>query len=62
MTAVIRRKTWEERREEKISAEYVRLSEENRQLRADLSAYVEQLQALQMRVATVSEILKEVQL
>lgn len=61
MTAVIRAKTWEQRREEKISAEYVRLSEENRQLKADYLAAIEQLQALQIRVATVSEILKEVQ-
>ena len=36
MTEVIRRKTWEQRREEKISAEYVRLSEENRELKEKL--------------------------
>lgn len=60
MTAVIRRKSWEERRADKISREYTRLSEENRQLRADYLAAIEQLQELQMRVVTVSEILKEV--
>jgi hypothetical protein len=36
MTEVIRRKTWEQRRDEKISAEYVRLSKENRELKEKL--------------------------
>ena len=61
MTEVIRAKTWEQRREDKITAEYVRLSEENRKLKAHYLEAVEQIQALQMRVATVCEILKEVQ-
>ena len=54
MTAVVRRKTWEERRADKIEREYVRLSEENRELRHELlnlrkdyMAAVEQLQEVQ---------------
>ena len=35
MTAVIRAKTWEQRREDKVKAEYVRLSEENRRLQKE---------------------------
>ena len=47
-------KTWEQRRDERITAEYVRLSNENRELRHELlnlrkdyMAAVEQLQKLQ---------------
>ncbi len=61
MTAVIRAKTWEQRRDDKITAEYVRLSEENRQLKASYLEAVEQIQALQMQAATVCEILKGVE-
>ena len=62
MTAVIRAKTWEQRRDEKITAEYVRLSEENRELRHELQslrkdyiAAVEQIQELQQTKAKPSE-------
>lgn len=55
MTAVIRRKTWEERRDEKITAEYVRLSKENRQLRADYLAALEQLQEVQIELQLAKE-------
>ena len=58
MTAVIRAKTWEQRRDDKITAEYVRLSEENRELRHELHnlrkdymAAVEQIQELQTKGA-----------
>ena len=68
MTAVVRAKHYEQSVKDyntvqanKVKAEYVRLSEENRQLRADYLAAIEQLQELQMRVVTLSEILKEVQ-
>ena len=56
MTAVIRRKTWEQRRDEKITAEYVRLSEENRQLRADYLAVLEQLQEVQIQLQLAKEV------
>ena len=53
------RKTWEQRRDEKITAEYVRLSNENRELRHELlnlrkdyMAAVEQLQELQTKLIT----------
>ena len=52
-------KTWEQRRDEKITAEYVRLSNENRELRhqllnlrKDYMAAVEQLQELQPKLIT----------
>ena len=58
MTAVVRAKHYEQSVKD-YKAEYVRLSEEHRQLNADYLAAIEQLQELQMRVVTVSEILKE---
>ncbi|MDA8620237.1 hypothetical protein N9L28_05670 [Luminiphilus sp.] len=36
MTAVIRAKTWEQHRDHKITAGYVRLSEENRRLKKEI--------------------------
>ena len=56
MTAVIRRKTWEERRADKIEREYVRLSEENRQLKADYLAALEQLQEVQIQLQLAKEV------
>ena len=64
MTAVIRAKTWEQRREEKVTAEYVRLSEENRELKHELrnlrmdyltavEQLGEQIQELQQQIAEV---------
>ena len=53
MTAVIRAKTWEQRRDDKITAEYVRLSEENRKLKAHYLEAVEQIQELQIRLSEV---------
>ena len=53
MTAVIRAKTWEQRREEKIAAEYVRLSEENRERRDSYLEAIEQIQELQIRLSEV---------
>ena len=50
MTAVIRRKTWEERRADKIEREYVRLSEENRKLKAEYLDAIEQVTDLQIRL------------
>jgi hypothetical protein len=60
MTAVIRRKTWEQRQDDKITAEYVRLSNENRALKIDYNSAMEQLHELQARIETVLETLKEV--
>ena len=56
MTAVIRAKTWEQRRENKITAEYVRLSEENRQLKADYLSALEQLQEAQIQLQLAKEV------
>ena len=56
MTAVIRAKTWEQRREDKITAEYVRLSEENRQLKADYLSALEQLQEAQIQLQLAKEV------
>jgi hypothetical protein len=61
MTAVIRRKTWEQRQDDKITAEYVRLSNENRALKIDYNSAMEQLHELQIRIETVLETLKGVQ-
>ena len=60
MTEVIRAKHYqayhllhETIQADKVRAEYVRLSEENRQLRADYFAAIEQLQEAQIRLAGV---------
>jgi hypothetical protein len=67
MTAVIRAKHYEQSVKDyhniqanKIRDEYVRLSNENRALKADYNSAMEQLHEVQTRIETVMETLKEV--
>lgn len=60
MSEVIRAKTWEQCRIDKITEEYIRLSNENRALKADYNSAMEQLHEMQTCIETVLATLKEV--